>query len=316
MRDGRRKPPLDRDLRQAVEAGNQGAIEQLIEQGADPNKADALLAAINSGRREILLYLLTHGADPNAWAQGRDRQPEGAMGSPLFQAAKRGDAQLLKDLKEHGADINAASLERHKPAGDTALIAAARSGELGAVRLLLQFGADVNHPNPEGDAALMSAFYAPRDAVEIATVLLQHGADPDLRDLAGKSARETASWYGAPGIREAIEKVRPSLPFSRPEDVEHIRQVLLFKAGCDLVAADYERRTRAVYQRWRAPRSRVIENMETSAEFQAQRAAVVQSVKQALSRPEDTAEYRQSAAQYHLECDKQLIQEFADPSRH
>ena len=238
------------------------------------------------------------------------------MGSALFQAAKRGDTQLLKDLKEHGADINAVSLERRKPAGDTALIAAARSGELGAVRLLLQFGADVNHRNPDGDAALMFAFYAPRDAVEIATVLLQHGADPDLRDLAGKSPRETASWYGAPGIKEAIEKLRPSVPFSRPEDLEHVRQVLLYKAGCDLAAADYERRTRAAYRRWRAPRSRVIESMEASPEFQAQRAAVVQSVKQALGRPEDTAEYRQSAAQYHQECDKQLIQEFADAPRH
>jgi hypothetical protein len=207
--------------------------------------------------------------------------------------------------------MDAASIERTKPPGDTPLIVAARSGELGAAQLLLEFGADANHRNPNGDTALMEALSAPSNALGLVVLLLKFRADPDIKDSGGKSARETSYWYGAAGIKEAIEKARPVKPFTRPEDEERIREVLLYKAGCDLSQPDYLARTRTIYAHWRAPRANVIKELESNPEFQARRAGVVESVQRALRAPQDTPEFQDSAREYHLLCDRQLLDEFS-----
>jgi Ankyrin repeats (3 copies) len=302
---------VDASLRKAAAAGDVSTIETLLAQGADPDKADALLAAVQNAQARALQYMLEHGVDPNAWIRGRDNLPPGAYGSPVFQAAKLGDRQLLKELKKHGADMNAASIERTKPPGDTPLIVASRSGELGAAQLLLEFGADANHRNPSGATALMEALSAPSNALGLVVLLLKFGADPDIKDSGGKSARETSNWYGAAGIKEAIEKARPVKPFTRPEDVERIREVLLYKAGCDFSKPGYMAQTRAMYARWRRPRAQVIHEIESNPEFQARRAGVVESVQQALRAPQNTPEFQDSAREYHLLCDRQLLDEFS-----
>ncbi len=64
--------------------------------------------------------------------------------------------------------------------------AAARQNEVDVLRAFLQAGFPVNHINNQSYSALMIAAYA--GASEAVTVLLQHQADPCLRDKRGNTA--------------------------------------------------------------------------------------------------------------------------------
>src|SRR6185295_11628190 len=61
--------------------------------------------------------------------------------------------------------------------GSTALLFAARSGDVDSARLLLAAGADVNEALPDGTSALVLAAHSGHGAV--ASLLLEKGANPD-----------------------------------------------------------------------------------------------------------------------------------------
>ena len=84
---------------------------------------------------------------------------------------------------------------------DESLTWAARNDQLGAMELLVVSGADVN-ANPFRGTALLWAIFS--DAIDAASWLLDHGADPDLRhDFGGPdhgkaaTAMHLAAQYGA-----------------------------------------------------------------------------------------------------------------------
>jgi ankyrin repeat protein len=144
-----------------VNATNQAGVTPLLRAAADPAKVALLLA---------------RGANPNlASALGH---------TPLMLAARCPSAtEGVRLLLQHGALPNAQSRF-----GSTALMAAAASDQLDNVRLLVEQGATVNavpepvHADPHADpiwggmrTALMWAAY--RGNVEIATYLIEHGAD-------------------------------------------------------------------------------------------------------------------------------------------
>lgn len=62
--------------------------------------------------------------------------------------------------------------------GDTALDLAIRNGHVGAVKLLLQNGADTNRVSPDGKSPIYAATLAPNSG-RIVELLLEHGAKPD-----------------------------------------------------------------------------------------------------------------------------------------
>lgn len=302
---------VDMALRQAAGKGDLPAIRSLLVQGANPTQSDALLAAIENEQRRAMDYLLSHGADPNAWTRGRDNLPAGAEGSPVFVAAKLGNKVFLKDLLRHGARLDAASTAK-QTLGDTPLIIAARRGQVRALSLLIDCGADVNYKNVNGRTALLEATFSGPTEVELVKLLVSHGADPDIKDAQGRSARGTSFNYGSPEARQVIEKAKPLGPFQRPDELERIRAVLMYKAGCDLSSADYEDRTRAAYESWRTPRAAALAIIESQSDFQRQRALTVQSLAQALAIPHETPELRPEMDEYHALCDTQLIKEFND----
>ena len=73
------------------------------------------------------------------------------------------------------------------------------SGDEGreVVELLLDFKADIDYQDKQGTTALMWACM--RSNVAVAKLLLERGANKDLRDKDGDSA---ASYYAAPGARK------------------------------------------------------------------------------------------------------------------
>ena len=85
-----------------------------------------------------------------------------------------------------------ARLEDTDAAGDTALIAAAKSGQRDCVELLLEGGADVNAPNALGNwTPLHAAAYEQHAAVVM--LLMEHGADPGVVDGEGRTPADYAS---------------------------------------------------------------------------------------------------------------------------
>ncbi len=98
------------------------------------------------------------------------------LNEALWVAARRGDAQAVKDLLAKGADVNAKF--RY---GATALSYAADRGHLEVVRVLLEHGADVNVKDTFYGASPLS-WAASKGHVEVVRALLEKGAD------AGKEA--------------------------------------------------------------------------------------------------------------------------------
>ena len=109
-------------------------------------------------------------------------------------AIKGGDVEVVRDLLDRGADVNAR--DRY---GQTALMLAAHGGHRAIVEALIAHGANLNCTAKFGLSALMLSVVAGH--AEIARLLARAGADLSLRGVgapgfAGKSARDLAADRG------------------------------------------------------------------------------------------------------------------------
>jgi uncharacterized protein len=304
---------VDTALRKAAEQGDIAMMKSLLAQGADADRSDALLAAIVAGQRRSIELLLDRGADPNAWARGRTLLPRGAEGSPVFAAARQGDRQLIKELKRHGANLDAASTERGLE-GDTPLLWAVRYRQLSAARLLIEAGANVEHRDQSGTTALIEAArLGGREALDLVKMLLSRGADPDARDNKGVSARDVAHEFGAPEMLALINKKAPAGAYSYPDDKVRISMMLIYKAACDQSTPGYAMRMSASYAKWAAPRGTAIGRIEADSEFQRQKTEMVRQASQltvATGDPQQDADRREQAANFRALCETHLPNEF------
>src|SRR5690606_26408862 len=153
----------------AVQIANVELVRLLLEAGADPEIANAdgqtpLMLAARDGVAEIAELLLEHGASVDPVEQWRGQ-------SALIWAAARGHGAVTRLLIGHGADIElrAASTDwgsqitsepraQYRPVGGlTPLLYAARVGCGDCIEALLDAGADIDRPSPEGVTPLMIA---------------------------------------------------------------------------------------------------------------------------------------------------------------
>lgn len=106
----------------------------------------------------------------------------------LLRAARRGDTQTVQRLLASGASVNACN--QH---GWTALMRAAQNGHTECVRLLLQAGANPNTASSGGWTPLIYIAYdaagdGAKRTIDAARLLIEFGADVNVVDTEGNTA--------------------------------------------------------------------------------------------------------------------------------
>ena len=183
----------------AAERGHVSVAQRLIESGADvklPGRSgiSPVSAAAYAGSDAIVEALLAHEAD--------ERVPDDTGKPPIVYATARARLDIVKRLLARNIDINA-----RYPHDLTLLMWASGADEkvgeteaIEVVKYLLDAGAHIDDRDARGRTALMIAAEGGR--AEIATVLLARGADPSLKDKAGKRAADLTALSS---LRERLE---------------------------------------------------------------------------------------------------------------
>lgn len=206
----------------AAENGSARAVDALLTAGADPNTTTGagepvLMTAARTGNVDTLQRLITAGATVNA------REPWFGE-TALIWAAGENHAAAVRALAAAGADVNLRSTALTPPVlefprsggpnspfprgGWTPLMYAARQGALEAARALVDLNADLNAValpqtdiklKPEdlrafdkgvGTSALVFAIINVH--YDLAAMLIEAGADPNVADIAGETALYSA----------------------------------------------------------------------------------------------------------------------------
>jgi uncharacterized protein len=183
--------------------GSGAMVRRLLQAGANPNAAllageTPVMVASRSGSADVAEQLLARGANVNAHATRGQ--------TALMWAVAQKHSDVVKVLLAHGADLHAKTevwsqvmavpphglleYNRSFPHGaDTALMFAARVGDLDSAKLLVAAGANVNDMDAWGVSA--TALAAHSGFTELVQFLLDRGADANAAK-AGFSALHAA----------------------------------------------------------------------------------------------------------------------------
>lgn len=204
----------------AAKRGDTKALQEAIRAKADvnapqPDGATAMHWAAHRGDADMADLLIKAGANVNATEEGGV--------TPLALAATNGDDAMAERLLKAGAQPN---LGR-----ETAVLAAARSGSLAVMRLVLAAGGDPNAKEPiRGQTALMWA--AAEKHPDIVKLLISKGADVNAKTevrVPAQAPRPAARVGPGPNGSNGYS---PILFAARVGDIESVRALL--DAGADV----------------------------------------------------------------------------------
>src|SRR5262245_57193914 len=193
---------------------------RLLALGADANtfttlpdggegKLSVLYRASQNGNTGLVKLLLEHGANPND-------------GESAYHAAERNHRDVLALLLAHGAEISAA----HPHWNNTVLFCLsgyhsdhplARSAAAG-MEWLLEHGADPNVPSTGQRETPLHRIAEFGHGVEVAHLLLAHGADPRLTRADGRTPYEMAMRSGNIAVAELLRARGAATDSLRPVD--------------------------------------------------------------------------------------------------
>jgi ankyrin repeat protein len=167
----------------------------------------------------MVKVLLAHGADPNQRLKkpviGRHHDGgDASLGegtTPLFRAAKTNDVPVMRMLLEAGASpfltqkdystvLMVIAAGGARAGAYSAAFSVTEEGAIEAMKLCIDYGADVNAFNANGQTALHRA--AQRGANKIVQFLADAGAKLDMKDKQGRTPLDLVSGAG-PGGRGA-----------------------------------------------------------------------------------------------------------------
>ena len=170
-------------------------VELLLKAKADPNAKlfhgeTVLMSCARAGDARAIKALIAAGAEVNVKETEHDQ-------TPLMWAAAQKHSEVVRLLLVAGADLKARSRSRPQTVvgeqtqragreklnytvmrgGSTALLFAARTGDVESAKLLLEFGANANDALADGTPALTLAAHSGQTGVGLA--LLEKGAEPN-----------------------------------------------------------------------------------------------------------------------------------------
>ncbi|MFH2001937.1 MAG: ankyrin repeat domain-containing protein [Planctomycetota bacterium] len=173
----------------AAEQGDLETLRQCIESGVELNSRDAeagsctaLHAAARAGEVDAMELLIKAGA-----AFERD----GDGNTALHIAAGRGMCRAVSALIKLGADTSLYNAQ-----GETPLHMAVKAGNSEMVGLLIRLGADVNQEDATKMKELPLIISADKNQKQIAELLLDNGADPNLAASDGATPIHLAAGWG------------------------------------------------------------------------------------------------------------------------
>ena len=170
---------------EASQNGHPDIIWLLLDRNADvhihDNKGNTpLQGAADHGLIEVAQMLLEHNAEVDYCNHHRS--------TPLLLASEGGHTGVVQLLLGYNADVHACDGD-----GDTALHCAALGGHPEIARMLLELDLEVNSQNNEGSTPLHRASESWRGEFPgFVQLLLDHGADVQVRNLSGQTASEVA----------------------------------------------------------------------------------------------------------------------------
>ncbi len=228
-------------LAEAAPAGSAATIESLLRAGADPKTLTTpdgetvLMTAARAGNADAVRILLERGADVNAREKYKGQ-------TALMWAASERHPAIVKLLLEHGADWKVRSFDREtKPpklsaassispiarGGFTALLFAAREGDIDTARVMLDAGVDINYGDVDNTTALTVAIM--NKQYTFARFLIDRAADVNVVGGYGRTPL-----YAIVDIRNEDWS---TLPNRKPEDslpsLDLLKQLLAHGAKVD-----------------------------------------------------------------------------------
>jgi len=184
-------------LAEAVKLDDAELVSMLLDAGADPDSPNldnqtALMLAAYIGNLEIAQILIDAGADVNAIETFRGQ-------NALMWASAENNPDVAELLVANGADVSVKAVyddwprqmtseprAQFRPTGGlTALLYATRSGCYRCAVAIVEGGADINQPNPDGVTPLLNAI--DNKSFDIAMFLIDEGAKVDVWDMTGRT---------------------------------------------------------------------------------------------------------------------------------
>jgi ankyrin repeat protein len=201
----------------ASQNGSKAMVKRLLDAGANPNLAliageSPVMVAARGGYAEVAELLLAKGANPNV---------HGTRGqTALMWAASQKHPEAVKVLLAHHADLNlrsdvwsevmAVPPHGYLPynlkiphGGETALMFAARVGDLESAKLLVAAGASVNDADAWGVSATTLAEHS--GFGELTRFLLEKGANPNAAPNGFTALHEAIMRRDEPTIAALLE---------------------------------------------------------------------------------------------------------------
>ena len=171
------------------------AQQSLLKIGV-PITVNSLAQCVSENRAKEISFFLAAGFSVNS---------KNNTGVPLLNiAARNGSYDVIRYLITSGADVNLLAEDR----GTTALMDSVMAQYLDIANDLINAGTDLNVKDRNGQTALIVAAGASDE--KMVELLLKAGADPDITDSLGASAKKYATLFNNKTILALFNNITPA----------------------------------------------------------------------------------------------------------